>query len=151
MATWKFYGSLNIPRKSKMKILPILLLCLSFISAPAVHAEVGQTNIIDAIATKPGLDEAILLLHQARPWNEESIELFNKKVAFYALALSSGSLIKQKPELQGKPMRIIVLYSETPPLVVADRLKELKDTFSKTNVSFIWGEQKDIAVLATKP
>ncbi|MFZ6751325.1 DUF6572 domain-containing protein [Undibacterium sp. Ren11W] len=134
-----------------MKIILILAACLFSLLTLSAHAEVGQTNVIDAIATKPDQQEALLLLHQSRPWNEESIELLNKKIAFYALAISSESLVKQKPELQGKKMKIIVIYTKAPPSIVEDRLNELKSIFYKEHVVFVWGEQKDLATLTTKP
>ncbi|HJV96364.1 MAG TPA: DUF6572 domain-containing protein, partial [Albitalea sp.] len=133
------------------KVASILALCLSLLVASPVCAEVGETNVIDAIATKPESRVAILLLFQARAWNEESIGLFNRKVEFYALAIGSGSLVQQKPELQGKALRIIVIYERTPPAIVETRLRELQESFSKSQVGFVWGEQRDLATLATKP
>ena len=135
-----------------MKHIPALILfCLSFLVVVPANAEVGQTNVIDAIATKPDKSEAVLLLFQARPWNEESIALFNKKVEFYSLAISSESLVKQKPDLQGKTFRVIVIYQDKPPISVEERLRELKEGFAKSQVAFVWGERKDLATLSTKP
>lgn len=132
-------------------ILARVLLCLSFFLALPVSSEVGETNVIDAIATKPDKSEAILLLFQARPWNDESIALFNRKVEFYSLAISSGSLLEQKPGLQGKTFRIIVIHQHEPPNSVQERLRELKGAFNKSQVAFVWGKQKDLAALSTEP
>jgi hypothetical protein len=132
-------------------VLKITFFVVSQFAIPSAQAEVGQTDVIDAIATKPDRTDATLLLFQLRPWNEESITLFNKKVQFYAMAIGSGALSKQRPETVGKSIRIIVLYQEIPPADVEGRLRELKDVFGKSQVVFIWGEQKDLPLLAVKP
>jgi hypothetical protein len=134
-----------------MKYIRLLLLCVTMLATLHAQAEIGETDIIDGIATKAGQQDAILLLFQARPWNDESIKLFDKKVEFYSLAISSNALVDHDPGLKDKSFRIVVVYESMPPGLVVDHFRELKKSFAKAKVVFVWGEQRDLPDLATKP
>lgn len=115
------------------------------------HAEVGETEVIDAVASKPGMTYAVLILHQARPWNDESLLLLKKKLAFYSESVRSGALLKQRPALEGKSFRIIVLYGEKPSATAEAELKVSKEALSKEQVSLLWGTQRELISLAESP
>ena len=134
-----------------MKYYRALLFCLALIACIPTQAEIGETNVIDTIAAKPGQKNAVLLLFQARPWTDESINLFDKKVHFYAFAISSNALVEQRPDLKGKSFRIVVVYEARPPASVTKHLEALKDSLAKANIDFVWGEQDSLLDLANKP
>lgn len=68
------------------KLISIVLSVMLLLSTNAI-AEVGDTTVIDVIGTKPDSSEAVLLLHQMRPWNVESRNLLEKKLEFYETPL----------------------------------------------------------------
>ena len=116
--------------------------------ATIARAEVGDATVIDAIGTKPGLSEAILLLHQMRPWNTESKGLLVKKLDFYQTAILSGALEKQRPELNGKTFRIVVIYLEPLTEDAVQLLFDTKSSMMERHIALRWGFQKQIAELA---
>lgn len=134
-----------------MKLYRSLVFCAALFACFSTHAEVGDTDVIDIVASKPELKRVSLVLFQARPWDDESSGLFDKKVQFYSFAISSKALVQQDPSLKDKPFRIIVIYQEAPPATIAGHLDELKASFAKNDVDFVWGGQDDLLDLAKKP
>jgi len=134
-----------------MKFFRLILLCTALSICVSANAEIGETDVIDAIATKPEQKNVILLLFQARPWNDESIKLFDKKIQFYALALSSNALVEQDPSLKGKPFRIVVIYNSAPSASITKHFEDLRSSFSKIKVDFVWGKKDDLLTLTDNP
>jgi hypothetical protein len=134
-----------------MKYYRLILLCIALSTCFSAQAEIGEADVIDAIATKPERKNVILMLYQARPWNDESIKLFDKKVQFYAFALSSNALVEQDPSLKGKSFRIVAIYNSVPPASITKHFEELRSSFAKAKVDFVWGVQDDLLMLSNKP
>lgn len=134
-----------------MKILRLALATIVLVASFPAISEVGETNVIDAIATKPDKSRALLLLHQMRPWSSDSVELLRKKLAFYATAISSKSLVQQRPELEGKEFRVVVLYAHTPPNEAEALLSNSKTEFQAIGASLVWGPRQQLLELAEKP
>lgn len=134
-----------------MKVLRIVLATVALAASFPAISEVGETNVIDAIASKPDKSRALLLLHQMRPWNIESIELLRKKLAFYATAISTKSLIQQRPQLEGKELRVVVLYSDAPTTEAETFLSNSKAEFMAMGASLVWGPRHQLIELAEKP
>lgn len=134
-----------------MKALQKILIALTLLLALPVFSEVGETNVIDAIATKPGSEKALLLLHQLRPWNPESVELLRKKLAFYSEAIKSKALIEQHPQLRGKQVRVVVLCDAAPSTEAQGLLAASKTDFQSLGASLVWGTQKQLIELAEQP
>ena len=134
-----------------MKALRIVLATAALaVSFPAI-SEVGETTVIDAIASKPDKSRALLLLHQMRPWNTESVELLRKKLAFYSTAISTKSLVQQRPKLDGKELRVVVLYNEVPTSEAETLLSSSKAEFQAMGASIVWGLNQQLIELAEKP
>lgn len=127
-----------------MKILAVIIFCLSLLASTMAKAEVGDTTVIDAIGTKPDSSEVVLLLHQMRPWNTESQGLLVKKLDFYQTAIRSGTLEKQRPELSGKTFRIVVIYGAAPTEDAVQLLSSTKSSMSKSQILLRWGSQEQI-------
>jgi len=116
-----------------------------------VRAEVGETDVIDVIAIKPGGSRAILLLYQARSWDEQSLSLLQRKLAYYFDAISSGALLNERPEVAGKEIRIIVAYRETPSPDALKVLEKAASDMHANNISLKWGTSKQVINLAETP
>jgi hypothetical protein len=115
------------------------------------YAEVGETDVIDAVASKPDSTVAVLLLHQGRKWDAMSEDLLEKKLAFYRLVITSGQLTKQMPALQGKKPRVIVVYKRKPETEFEAKLAEHQAALAKDNIELLWGNQEEVTTLAGKP
>jgi homospermidine synthase len=111
------------------------------------NAEVGDTNVIDVIGTKPNSSEAVLLLHQMRPWNADSYELLKKKLEFYETVIVSGALARQRPDTNGKTFRIVVIYAELPPDDALQLLTQTKGRMFDSQVVLRWGLQQELVKL----
>jgi len=134
-----------------MKTTVCILAILAAFCVPLTHAEVGETDVIDAIATKPGGTRAIMLLHQARPWDAESLAMLQRKLSYYSKVISSGSLPTQRPELTGKSFRIIVVYVHTPSPEALEILGKDMGEMEARGVSLKWGTQRQVVELAETP
>jgi len=132
-----------------MKILSSIILCLACFVSTIARAEVGETTVIDAIGTKPNSSEAVLLLHQMRPWNKDVLELFVKKLDFYQTVIRSGALEKQRPDLNGKNFRIVVIYAEQPTEDAAQLLTKTQSSMLEQQIILRWGFQKQIPELVS--
>lgn len=141
----------TLNRKYEMKAFRIVLATIALaVSYPAM-SEVGETNVIDAIASKPDKSHALLLLHQMRPWDTESVELLRKKLAFYSAAISTKSLVQQRPQLNGKKLRVVVLYDEVPTTEAETLFASSKTEFQAMGASLVWGLGQQLIELAEKP
>lgn len=131
-----------------MKAFRILLTAVVLAATLPAVAEVGESNIIDAIASKPDKSHALLLLHQMRPWNSETVELLRKKLAFYFTAISTKSLVRQRPQLEGKDLRVVVLYDELPTTEGEALLSNSKTQFKSVGAPLVWGLSQQLIELA---
>ena len=127
----------------------LIVVCFSIVAV--ANAEVGQTDVIDSIATKPDSNVAILLLFQERPWTKESFSLLSKKLAFYKLTIDSGQLAKQKPAISNKKLRVIIVYQSVPGAEFEIELKELQTAFGSESKDLYWGTQNEMLELAKNP
>lgn len=134
-----------------MKALRLVLATVALAVAYPAFSEVGETNVIDAIASKPDKSHALLLLHQMRPWNTESVELLRKKLAFYSAVINTKSLVQQRPQLDGKKLRVVVLYDEVPTSEAETLLSSSKAEFQAMGASIVWGLNNQLIELAEKP
>ncbi|WP_230969572.1 DUF6572 domain-containing protein [Nitrogeniibacter aestuarii] len=134
-----------------MNVVRTLVVALALLVAFPAISEVGETDVIDAIATKPGNHRALLLLHQQRPWSTTSVELLRKKLAFYSAAISTKSLVKQHSQLNEKELRVVVLYSESPTPDAVKLLQTAKTEFQSFGASLVWGTRQQLGELAEKP
>jgi len=130
-----------------LKILVSVVFCFISLVSTIAKAEVGDTTIIDAIGIKPNSSEAVLLLHQMRPWNIESEGLLEKKLDFYQTAIRSGALEKKRPETSGKVFRVIVIYAELPTEDALRLLSKTKASMLESQIILRWGFQKQIPEL----
>jgi hypothetical protein len=113
------------------------------------NAEVGDTNVIDVIGTKPNSTEAVLLLHQMRPWNADSYGLLKKKLEFYETVILSGALARKRPDTNGKTFRIVVIYVELPPDDALQLLAQTKGRMFDNQIDLRWGLQQEIVKLVS--
>jgi hypothetical protein len=130
------------------KLILIVLSAMLLLSIKAI-AEVGDTNVIDVIGTKPNSSEAVLLLNQMRPWNVESRNLLAKKLEFYETVIRTGTLAKQRPDTSGKNFRVIVVYADAPPEDALELLSKTKTRMFENQIILRWGRQQDIAKLVS--
>lgn len=130
------------------KLISIVLSVMLLLSTNAI-AEVGDTTVIDVIGTKPDSSEAVLLLHQMRPWNVESRNLLEKKLEFYETVIRTGALTKQRPDTSGKNFRVVVIYADSPPEDALELLSKTKTRMFENKIVLRWGRQQDIAKLVS--
>ena len=135
----------------QMKILRAVIATIALVASFPAISEVGETDVIDAIASRPDKSRALLLLHQMRPWNAESIELLRKKLGFYSAVISTKSLVQQRPQLKGKELRVVVLYIETPTSEAEALLSSSSTEFQTLGASLVWGGQQQLNELAERP
>ena len=130
------------------KLISILVSATLLLSANAI-AEVGDTTVIDLIATKPNSSDAVLLLHQMRTWNDESRNLLEKKLEFYETVIRTGELAKQRPNTSGKNFSIMVIYASAPPEDALYLLSKIQKRMLENQIILRWGSQQDISKLMT--
>jgi|GEM_PF-2462845 len=135
-----------------MKLMFRIFLVLSLLLVSVIaDAEIGETDVIDAVATKPDSNIVILLIAQARPWSETTLDLLNKKLSYYKEVIISGEFVKQKPEMANKKPRIIIAYQQMPNADIESILEKLKQEFSEIKIDLYWGTRNDLAKIASKP
>ena len=116
-----------------------------------VMAGVEQLDKIDAIATKPDSPYVVLLVASDRPWSDETTDLLSKKLAHYKYFVTSGQLTSQRPQAQGKKVRIILIYQTPPQSDHLTRLVQLKTELESSDLQFSWGVKSDLPTLAGAP
>lgn len=127
-------------------LMSIVFHVMLLLSADAI-AEVGDTTVIDMIATKPNSPDAVLMLHQMRTWNDESRNFLQNKLAFYETVIRTGALARQQPRVSGKHFTIMVVYASVPPEEILELLSITKARMLENQIVLHWGTQPDIAKL----
>ncbi len=84
--------------------------------------------MIDAM----GLDEedgvAVLMMVEERPWSGEDAQLFQlqEKLNAYLSFILDGEMAESYPELQGKPVRVVVRCAEEPDQKTVEMLSAVR-------------------------
>lgn len=111
---------------------------------------VTQSDVIDFVAHRS--DEALLVMVEGRPWADQGLLLrdLEKKLNTYFAYISSGNLIADFPELNGKRVHIQLRASASPGPNEIEYLRIVsKHHLAPANVLLSWkviGEDVEHAV-----
>lgn len=98
---------------------------------------VEDPNVIDFVAHDPS-GEVVLVMVEGREWDGSDERLFElqEKINSYASFASDGQLIKQYPELAGKPVRLELRCVSPPDPKTAGFLEMVRGKLTEEGLAF---------------
>ena len=134
-----------------MSTFKLLLAAVAFSFSTFASAEIGDTNVIDAIATKPDSQIATLLLFQARSWDAGVLDLLAKKVEFYRLSVTSGKLVEKRSDLADKKIRFVIVYAEQPSDAALEALQKDQRELADDHIELFWSGKQGLSSVIAHP
>ncbi len=134
-----------------MPTFKLLLAAVALSLSTFASAEIGDTNVIDAIANKPDSQVAALLLFQARSWDASVLDLLAKKVEFYRLSVTSGKLVERRSDLAGKKIRFVVVCAEQPNDTALEALQKDQRELANDHIELFWSGKQGLSSVIAQP
>jgi hypothetical protein len=99
-------------------------------------AGVHDTNVIDLVGEGPD-GEVIMFIVEERLWDASpsQVDDLREKLITYAGYVADGSLVRQYPDLEGRPVRIQIDCPEQPTDAIAALIEQAAPSLSEFGIT----------------
>ena len=105
---------------------------------PPAGANILDENVLDFVVVERDDPNVYLDIVQQLPWNDDTYRRLDRKIDNYLTYVRNGTLLKQHPEVAGKPIAIRVVYVEPPGPAALWRLEAVKSRIKPRGVDMQW-------------
>jgi hypothetical protein len=106
-------------------------------SLPA-GANILDENVVDFVVVERDDATVYLDIVQHLPWNDDTYRRLDRKIDNYMRYVRNGTLLRQHPEVAGKPIAIRVVYLHPPGPPAVWRLEAVKTRIKPRGVDLVW-------------
>ena len=122
---------------ARLPILRAAVLATALVMPPA-GANILDEKTVDFVVLEKEDATVYLDIVQHLPWNDETYQRLDRKVDNYVRYVTSGTLLKQYPQLAGRAIAIRVVYVEPPGPATVWRLEAVKTRIKPRGLDVTW-------------
>jgi len=71
---------------------------------------VEDPEVVDFIGTDKATGRVVLTISDHLPWNNDHFSILEKKISKYVDFVNSGQLLEKRPDAEGRPVEISVVF-----------------------------------------
>jgi hypothetical protein len=117
--------------------LRAVLVATALCALPAA-ANILDEGVVDFVVVEQDDATVYLDIVQHLPWNDDTYRRLDRKVDNYVSYVRNGTLLKQHPEVAGKPIVIRVVYLQPPGPAAVWRLEAVKTRIKPRGLGMTW-------------